>query len=68
MTIQNTQTNKEIRIEEIRKVTLNGVKKKAFKAFVWDEDIVGYVLAGEFAVPARTPNKNLHLFVTNGDE
>jgi hypothetical protein len=59
--------SKEIRIEEIRKVTLNGVKKKAFKAYRPDEE-GRYVFAGEFAAPANTPNEHLHLFVTDGDD
>lgn len=50
-----------IRIEDIRRVNLNGRAVKLFKAYRPQGD--AYVFAGQFSAPARTANKNLHTFV-----
>lgn len=49
-----------IRIEDIRRATLNGRAVKLFKAYRQHGN--AYVFAGQFAAPARTANKNLHMF------
>ena len=49
-----------IRIENIRRVTLNGRAVKLFKAYRLQGD--AYVFAGQFSAPVRTANKNLHAF------
>lgn len=49
-----------IRIEDIRRSTLNGRAVKLFKAYRLQGD--AYVFAGQFAAPARTSNKTLHTF------
>jgi len=52
------------RIEDIRKVTLNGKNVIIFKAYEKDKTSSVYVFCGEFSAPAQTANKNLHLFIT----
>ena len=50
-----------IRIEDIRKVNLNGRAVKLFKAYRLCGN--AYVFVGQFSAPVRTANKNLHIFV-----
>lgn len=49
-----------VRIEDIRRVTLNGRAVKLFKAYRLQGD--AWIFAGQFPAPARTANKNLHTF------
>lgn len=49
-----------IKIEDIRRVNLNGRAVKLFKVYVFKRN--AYVFAGQFSAPARTANKNLHTF------
>jgi len=51
----NTAT--DYRIESIRKVTLNGTARKAFKAYQKQND--AFVFVGEFSAPAKTANRDL---------
>jgi hypothetical protein len=46
-----------IRIEDIRKATVNGRAVKLFKAYRLQG--AGYVFVGQFSVPARISNKRL---------
>lgn len=46
-----------IRIESIRRATVNGRAVKLFKAFRLQNG--AYVFCGEFSAPARTANKDL---------
>ena len=55
--------NAAIRIEEVRKVVLNGKQVKLFKAYRLNEKGDAYVFAGEHAAPAKTANKNLAQFI-----
>lgn len=50
----------QIRIEDIRRVTLNGRDVKLFKVYRLQDN--AYIFAGQFSAPARTANKNLHTF------
>jgi hypothetical protein len=51
-----------IKIENIRRATLNGRAVKVFNAYRLQDDGT-YVFAGQFSAPARTANKNLHAFI-----
>ena len=51
-----------IKIENIRRATLNGRAVKIFAAYRAIDG--GYVHIGQFSAPARTPNKNLAQFIT----
>jgi hypothetical protein len=50
-----------IKIENIRRVTINGRAVKVFNAYRLQDG--AYVFAGQFSAPARTANKNLHAFI-----
>lgn len=51
----------QYRIQEVRRVTLNGRKVKLFKAFEKADSC--YIFCGQFIAPARTANKNLTQFI-----
>lgn len=53
--------NAAIKIEEIRKATLNGRAVKLFKAYRLENN--GYIFIGQFSAPAKTANKNLAQFI-----
>ena len=50
-----------IKIENIRRATLDGRAVKVFDAYRLQGG--AYVFAGRFLAPARTANKNLHAFI-----
>lgn len=50
-------TTTDYRIEEIRKVTLNGAARKLFKAY--RKQGGAFLFAGEFSAPAKTANRDL---------
>ena len=47
------------RIENIRKVKLNGKNVKTFDLYEYNQDQKAYVFAGQHSAPAKTANKDL---------
>jgi hypothetical protein len=56
----------EYRITEIQKVTLNGSRKIAFKAFRRIND--AYQFVGAYTAPTETPTRDLWKIAHYGDE
>ena len=59
------KTAADYRIENVRAVTFNGRKVKAFDAYVKQGN--AFVFRGAFTAPARTANKNLWLIPNETD-
>lgn len=55
----------DYRIENVRKLTLNGRNVKAFDAFVKKGN--AFVFMGAYTAPVRTANKNLWLIANESD-
>lgn len=47
------------RIENIRKVKLNGKNVKTFDLYEYNTEQKAYVFAGRYSAPAKTANKDL---------
>jgi hypothetical protein len=57
----------DLRIEDIRKATVNGRKVKLFKVFRWMPLANAFVFDGEYSLPQRTANKNIgFVFLRDG--
>lgn len=51
------KTALDYRIEDVQKVTLNGVQKLTFKAY--RKEAEGFVFAGQHSAPAKTAKRDL---------
>ena len=51
------------RIENIRKVKLNGKNVKTFDLYEYNQDQKAYVFAGQHSAPAKTPKRNLSDYI-----
>ena len=48
-----------VRIEDVRKATVNGRKVKLFKVFRFSPVADAFVFYGQYSVPQKTANKNI---------
>jgi len=48
------------KIDNIQKATVNGRKVKLFKVWRYAPDSNAYIFQGQYSVPQRTANKNIH--------
>jgi len=55
----------DYRIENVQKITLDGKKVKAFRAYVKQGNT--FVFMGAYTAPIRTANKNLWLIPNESD-
>lgn len=64
------KTAADYRIENIKKIIVNGKPKKAFHAYVRKAGALGndvFVFDGAYMAPIKTANKNLWLIPSEGD-
>ena len=61
-TNRKTQMNTALKIENVRRATLNGRAVKIFTAYCLVDS--AYVHIGQFSAPARTAKKDLPAFIT----
>jgi len=61
------KTTENVRVEEIRKATVNGQKVKLFKAYRYSAIAEGFVFDGQYSVPDRTANKAIAALYIAGD-
>jgi hypothetical protein len=55
------------KIDNIQKANVNGQKVKLFKVWRYAPDANAYIFQGQYSVPQRTANKNIHTLYENGD-
>ena len=61
------ETPAPYKIDNIQKATVNGQKVKLFKAWRYAPDVHAYIFDGQYSVPQRTANKNIHTLYESGD-